>query len=141
MYSVLKVNEQWKVCAVEQREGSADDARLQRRIVGASERVAERERGKERTRRAIDFRDFAQRRDAHRANTFSLNRGGNQTNCLDAHRSHGRQQHRVHSVHAKLPRDFRRGFVNQCARVDDRTHEAEMAVIEFSNFARRREFA
>src|SRR5581483_152603 len=64
-----------------------------------------------------------------------------QTDGLIAHRSDGGEKRRINAVLAQHSRNLRRRPFDQPARPDNRTHEAEVATIEFTDHAYFCQFA
>ncbi len=81
-----------------------------------------------------------QQRDRDSGNAGAFDGGLNQTDGLHVHRSNGRQERHVNPVGPQLLGDLWRCLCDQTLWSENRTHEAEVAVIHRADFAARDEF-
>src|SRR5574341_424194 len=136
----LKIFDNWHVVSGQQCQSSGDDAMLYGRIVRLAERETELIRDEQGARWTQHVGDFVQQRDRDSRDAGAFNGGLNQTNGLHAHRSNGREEHHINPVGTQSLSDLWRGLFDQTLRFEDRTHEAEMAVVEAADRAARYEF-
>lgn len=86
------------IISLQEREGRAYDACLQRGVVRPAERVAEREWHEEGARRTNLLRDLAQKRDRNRRDAGVFEHVLNQSDRLIAHGSDRREQDHIDLV-------------------------------------------
>ena len=95
-------------------------------IIGAPQREPEWERHSEGARWTNALRHATQQSDTHGGDSFGLERSGEQSHGLRAHRSHRDQEHRVDVVRVKDLGNARASLPDEPARRRDRAVDADV---------------
>jgi len=120
---------------LEEAQRRAEDSVLQLRLMRFAKRVAVGERYEEASRRFHLHGHFAQQREADGGNPGLFDDARDQSHGLIADGSDGDKQNGVNAVIPKLLRHLRRGLLDESSGRADRTHKAEMPVVERAKIA------